>query len=114
MKVLRTHSTNGPNQPDEGELLQLINTADVGHPGNRHIVKLLDSFLHTGPNGQHPCLVFETLGESLYTMLGRTPQRSLPLNTVKSIARQTLLALEYLHVRCKLIHTGETWLHWYG
>lgn len=65
----------------------------------------MDSFIHNGPNGQHYCLVFETLGESVRSLQKNTGQGSLPLNTVKSIARQTLLALEYLHTY-NLIHTG--------
>ncbi len=34
---------------------------------SRHIIQLLDNFVHHGPNGTHQCLVFELLGPALET-----------------------------------------------
>jgi serine/threonine-protein kinase SRPK3 len=106
LKVLRTDSTKAPNQPDEADLVHFVNAANPQHPGPHHIVQLLDHFIHSGPNGDHSCLVFEPLGESVLSLQKRSEHGSLPLNNVKMIARQVLLALDYLHSYCNLIHTG--------
>jgi serine/threonine protein kinase len=34
-----------------------------------YIVKLIDDFVHQGPNGEHQCLVFELLGPTIDSVL---------------------------------------------
>ena len=77
------------------------------HPGHEHIVKILDSFTHSGPNGEHDCIVFEAPGESVLDFQRRCEDGRLPLAMVRTIARQLLLALDYIHSGCRLIHTGK-------
>lgn len=36
------------------------------HP---HVVRLLDYFTHKGPHGTHMCMVFETLGDNLLSLI---------------------------------------------
>lgn len=70
------------------------------------IVQLLDDFSITGPNGTHTCLVFEVLGESLLQLLLKENQGAgLAIPTVKKFSKQILLGLDWLHRRCKIIHT---------
>eukprot|EP00887_Chlorella_sp_A99_P000093 scaffold16.g93.t1 len=61
-------------------------------------VRLLDSFDHTGPHGRHVCMVFEVMGDNLLTLIRLYDHRGLPLPVV-------LVALDYLHTTCKIIHT---------
>ncbi|KAH6846962.1 kinase-like domain-containing protein [Chaetomium sp. MPI-CAGE-AT-0009] len=66
-----------------------------------HLVQLLDSFVHQGPNGEHQCLVFELLGPTVdYTVAdyyrGDDPE-SLPATIVLRITRQLLQTLAALH-----------------
>lgn len=95
---------------DQSELsiLNDLNRNDFPVERSRHIVTLLNSFQHHGPNGKHTCLVFETLGPSLSTMLdwtpeyrGRTPMGSkcyrFPLWMAKRISKDVLLGISYLH-----------------
>lgn len=74
--------------------------------GTRHITQLMGEFKHRGPNGIHICLVFEPMGPSVNTMVEELPQfnpRKLamkvryPPRMTKSILRQSLEALEFLH-----------------
>lgn len=67
---------------------------------------MIDRFTHSGPNGQHSCIVFEPLGESVLHLQKRSKNGRLPLDTVKATARQTLLGPDYLHRRCNIIHTS--------
>lgn len=75
------------------------------HSYSQRIVTLLDEFKLVGRNGIHVCLVFELLGQDLhYWMLG-SRQTGLPLPWVKLIIQQVLQGLDYLHTKCKIIHT---------
>ncbi|KAH1432041.1 hypothetical protein KXX32_002647 [Aspergillus fumigatus] len=72
----------------------------------RHVTRLLGEFEHRGPNGLHRCLVFEPMGPSVNTMVEELPQfkprrRGMkvryPLRMAKSILKQSLQALAFLH-----------------
>lgn len=78
-----------------------------GHAGEDHVVGLVDHFMHAGPHGNHVCMVFEVLGESLLSLIRRPPYptNGIPLALVRQISRQILLALDFLHARCGIIHT---------
>lgn len=69
------------------------------------VVTLLNSFLHVGPHGKHVCLVFEILGTNLLELIKRYNYKGIPLPLCKSIARQVLLGLDFLHRSCGIIHT---------
>ncbi|ODV83560.1 hypothetical protein CANARDRAFT_181869, partial [[Candida] arabinofermentans NRRL YB-2248] len=164
IKIVRASKNYQEAAIDEIKILEKINSGTDDHPGKKHIVKLLDHFVHVGPNGDHICMVFEVLGENMLSLLLRYKQfqkkktneikeRSnsettssittstpatrtsidddipppaaaeqhlstladlnilnesyggLPLSLVKQIAKQLLLALDYMHRDCGLIHT---------
>ncbi|KAI3321373.1 serine protein kinase [Xylariaceae sp. AK1471] len=74
--------------------------------GAQHITQLLDDFEHRGPNGLHKCLVFEPMGPTVNTMVEELPQFKprlwkmkvrYPPRMAKSILRQSLQALTFLH-----------------
>lgn len=85
-------------------LRHIIQVAPV--KGTRYITRLLDEFEHHGPNGIHKCLVFEPMGPSVNTMVEELPQFNprkrgmkirYPLRMAKSILKQSLQALAFLH-----------------
>lgn len=51
------------------------------------------------------CLVFEVLGCNLLKLIINSNYLGLPIKDVKSIMRQVLEGLDYLHTKCKIIHT---------
>ncbi|KAL6967110.1 non-specific serine,threonine protein kinase [Sarracenia purpurea var. burkii] len=69
------------------------------------VVKLLDHFKHSGPNGQHVCMVFEYLGDNLLTLIKYSDYRGVPLRMVKEICFHILVGLDYLHRQLSIIHT---------
>jgi len=103
--VVRSATQYKETALDEIKLLERIATANPSHPGRQHIVSLLDHFEHVGPNGDHICLVFEALGESVLSTIKRYQYRGLPVHIVKQITKQVLLGLDYLHRECGVIHT---------
>ncbi|KAF8527948.1 putative dis1-suppressing protein kinase dsk1 [Hysterangium stoloniferum] len=85
------------------------------HPGSRHIISLLDYFSARGrfQGEDHICMVFEPLGENLLNLLdkcrghygGRNEHGGLSLNLLKTIGKQVLMGLQFLHDECGLVHT---------
>ncbi|XP_052175022.1 uncharacterized protein LOC127789947 [Diospyros lotus] len=88
---------------DEITILQQI--ADGDPEDKKCVVKLLDHFKHSGPNGQHVCMVFEYLGDNLLTLIKYTDYRGLPIQRVKEICYHILVGLDYLHRQLSIIHT---------
>ncbi|KAL3849611.1 hypothetical protein ACJIZ3_011493 [Penstemon smallii] len=77
-----------------------------GDPDDKKcVVKLLDHFKHSGPNGQHVCMVFEYLGDNLLTLIKYSDYRGVPLDMVKKICYNILVGLDYLHRQLSIIHT---------
>ena len=105
LKVVRSAAHYTETAIDEIKLLNKIVSAKPNHPGRKHVVSLLDSFEHIGPNGKHVCMVFEVLGENLLGLIKRWNHRGIPMPLVKQITKQVLLGLDYLHRECGIIHT---------
>ncbi|XP_059314776.1 uncharacterized protein LOC132065402 [Lycium ferocissimum] len=77
-----------------------------GDPDDKKcVVKLLDHFKHSGPNGQHVCMVFEYLGDNLLTVIKYSDYRGLAIHKVKEICFHILVGLDYLHRQLSIIHT---------
>ncbi|KAI4368727.1 hypothetical protein MLD38_017251 [Melastoma candidum] len=88
---------------DEIKILKQVAEGDPDD--NKCVVKLLDHFKHSGPNGQHVCLVFEFLGDNLLTLIKYSDYRGVPLCMVKEICYHVLVGLDYLHRQLSIIHT---------
>lgn len=88
---------------DEIKILKQI--ADGDPEDTQCVVKLLDHFKHSGPNGHHVCMVFEFLGDNLLTLIKYADYRGISLPMVKEICRYVLTGLNYLHQNLSIIHT---------
>ncbi|MCO5602579.1 hypothetical protein L7F22_056713 [Adiantum nelumboides] len=88
---------------DEVSILKQIAEGDPDD--TKSVVKLLDSFKHSGPNGHHVCMVFEYLGDNLLTLIKCYDYKGLPLEMVKNISHHVLVGLDYLHRQLSIIHT---------
>ena len=88
-----THYTEAAR--DEIEMLTEIREGDPADA--KCCCRLLDTFSHAGPHGRHMCMVFEVLGDNLLALIKHFRYRGIPLPIVRSVARQVLVALDYLH-----------------
>ena len=70
------------------------------------MLPLRSQFKHEGPNGEHVCFVFDVLGYHLDHQTAWFKHGRLPVRAVKTITRQLLLGLDFLHRECGIIHTG--------
>ncbi|CUM64389.1 uncharacterized protein PRCAT00001991001 [Priceomyces carsonii] len=105
MKIVRSAKHYTETAIDEIKLLDKVTTTDPHHPGHEHVIQLLDTFTHKGPNGIHVVMVFEVLGENLLGLIRRYKHRGIPVVFVKQIAKQLLSSLDFLHRKCGVIHT---------
>ncbi|KAK0669037.1 kinase-like domain-containing protein [Cercophora samala] len=80
-----------------GVLQALRDRGDPGHPGHRHVSHIAESFHVQGPNGRHLCVVMDVLGPAVSSVAARCPNYRLDGNRARSISRQLLLAVDYLH-----------------
>lgn len=87
------------------EINVLSSIADGDPSNSKFVVQLIDNFKHTGPNGQHHCMVLEFLGDSLLRLIKYSHYKGLPLNKVREICKYILIGLDYLHSELGIIHT---------
>uniref|UniRef100_A0A674AW19 non-specific serine/threonine protein kinase n=1 Tax=Salmo trutta TaxID=8032 RepID=A0A674AW19_SALTR len=105
MKVVKSAEHYTETALDEIKLLRSVRNTDQNDPSREKVVQLLDDFKISGMNGSHVCMVFEVLGHHLLKWIIKSNYQGLPLPCVKSIIRQVLQGLDYLHSKCKIIHT---------
>nr|XP_048689424.1 SRSF protein kinase 3 [Caretta caretta] len=105
LKVVKSARHYTETAMDEIKLLKCVRDSDPSDPKRENIVQLLDDFKISGINGVHVCMVMEVLGHQLLKWIIKSNYQGLPLPCVKSILRQVLQGLDYLHTKCKIIHT---------
>lgn len=105
VKIVRSARHYTETALDEIKLLRQVSCNDIQHKGKEHVIGFLDSFTHQGPNGSHVVMIFEVLGENLLSLIKKYKHRGIPIIYVKQIAKQLLLALDFLHREVGVIHT---------
>ncbi|XP_068171151.1 SRSF protein kinase 3-like [Antennarius striatus] len=105
LKVVKSAETFTETALDEIRLLKCVRDSDPKDAKREKIVQLIDDFMISGVNGEHVCMVLEVLGHQLLRWIIKSNYSGLPLPCVKSILRQVLQGLDYLHTKCKIIHT---------
>lgn len=105
IKIVKSARHFAETAKDEIKILKSVRDSDPSNPRRDKTVQLLDDFKITGVNGTHFCMVFEVLGDNLLKLIRKSNYRGIPIENVKSITRQVLEGLDYLHTCCKIIHT---------
>uniref|UniRef100_A0A2R5LMS7 non-specific serine/threonine protein kinase n=1 Tax=Ornithodoros turicata TaxID=34597 RepID=A0A2R5LMS7_9ACAR len=105
LKVVKSASHYTDTALDEIKLLKAVRESDTDDSCRERVVQLLDDFKISGINGTHMCMVFEVLGHNLLKLIIRSNYQGIPLQNVKTIIKQVLEGLEYLHSKCQIIHT---------
>ncbi|GAM17929.1 hypothetical protein SAMD00019534_011040 [Acytostelium subglobosum LB1] len=98
LKIVRSAKSYTETAEDEIKLLKASGNSVA-------VARLLDHFVHKGPNGKHICMVFEVLGNNLLDLIKHYRYRGIPLPLVKSIMKQVIMGLDHLHTQCAIIHT---------
>lgn len=103
LKIQRSASKYTEAAVDEITLCSQVRDGDP--TGAAQCVQLVDSFEHRGPHGCHVCMAFPVYGQNLLALIKAYDYKGIPLPVVKSIARQVLLSLNYIHTKLNIIHT---------
>eukprot|EP00062_Callorhinchus_milii_P006060 gi/632946804/ref/XP_007888739.1/ PREDICTED: SRSF protein kinase 3-like [Callorhinchus milii] len=104
---------------DEIQFLRCVRGRRSSDVEKERVIQLLDNFSLVGGNDLHilsicflyltlfpdMCLVFELLGDNLHQWILRSKRQGLPIACVKKIIQQVLQGLNYLHTKCRIIHT---------
>ncbi|KAL9913239.1 SR splicing factor protein kinase isoform 1-T2 [Glossina fuscipes fuscipes] len=105
IKIVKSAPHFAETAKDEIKILKSVRDSEPENPRRQKTVQLLDDFKINGVNGTHICMVFEVLGDNLLKLIRKSNYRGIPIENVKSITRQVLEGLDYLHTCCKIIHT---------
>jgi serine/threonine protein kinase len=112
-KVLDTDYSNGRavalkvNAAKAGyqELKMLLRLKETG-PEPENVIKLLDHFEFSGPNGLHLCMVLELMWMDVGTFVGAQCSSEFKMSVAREVARQVLRGLEVLRSH-GITHNGS-------
>lgn len=105
LKIVKSAQHFTETALDEIRILKSVRESDPSDPKRNKVVQLLNDFKISGVNGVHVCMVFEVLGHHLLKLIIKSNYRGIPRANVRTIMRQVLEGLDYLHSKCKIIHT---------
>jgi len=103
LKIQKSASQYTEAAEDEITLLWAARTTKG--QAKKFVVNLLNHFVFHGPNGKHVCMVFEVMGKNILSLIKKYDYRGIPMDLTKRLAYQILVGLDYLHRKCKIIHT---------
>ena len=90
----------------EIEMLRRIHYYDENlDKTKKKIIDITNNFEVDDKTGIHKCIVYDEIGKDLYDIMITYYRQGFPKKYVKSIIRQVLEALCYLHIKCGIIHT---------
>lgn len=105
LKIVKSAQHFTETALDEIKILKAVRESDPSDPKRNKTVQLLNDFKISGVNGVHVCMVFEVLGHHLLKLIIKSNYRGIPRNNVRTIMKQVLEGLDYLHTKCQIIHT---------
>lgn len=105
LKIVKSATNFTETAKDEIKILKAVRDTDPSDLMRNKTVQLLNDFKITGVNGTHVCMVFEVLGHNLLKLIIKSQYRGIPYENVRTIIRQVLEGLQYLHTKCQIIHT---------
>ncbi|XP_069098264.1 SRSF protein kinase 2-like [Pleurodeles waltl] len=105
IKVVKSGFSFTSAAKDEIKMLKNMDETVSKNPYRDKVVKLIEDFEISGEYGTHICMVFDFQGSHLLKWIVKSNHNGLPVPCVKTIIKQVLQALTFLHTECGIIHT---------
>ena len=109
LKISKASAQYKESTEYEAQILTMIREIRQEHSkkfiGAQNVIKVYDFFEHQGPYGSHCVIVLEMLEQSLLSVMNTHEFNGVPIRTVKSITKQILQGLTFLHTKASLCHT---------
>ncbi|KAH8693574.1 kinase domain protein [Talaromyces proteolyticus] len=102
--TLKIYTRDEVNQ-EEVQIYKQLSQGNSSHLGYAHVRRALDIFTIPRSEGGHHCLVQKPMWESFRDLLLRNLNHRFTEDLLRTGLTQVLLALDYLHTECKLVHT---------
>jgi serine/threonine-protein kinase SRPK3 len=104
---VKVSEANSRQAARELEVYGRINSISTSHAGFKCVRTLLDTFNIDTATGSHICMVHKPLGLRISDFQELVPGERLPQEILKLTLKHVLLALDFLHSKCDLAHTGK-------
>ncbi|PLB43367.1 protein kinase [Aspergillus steynii IBT 23096] len=98
-------TNSNQNAEDEREIEACIANTDPSHHGHPFLRTSSECFEIEGPEGKHLCFAYEPLREPLWLFRRRFVDEKIPFPIIKLYIRFLLAGIDYLHTKCKIVHT---------
>ncbi|PGH03223.1 CMGC/SRPK protein kinase [Helicocarpus griseus UAMH5409] len=95
--TLKITTAESAERSHELRILSRLREADSQLPGKTMVQSLLDSFLFSGPNGTHHCLVMDAARVNIHEAKDASYHRLLHLPAARAIAAQLVFGLQFIH-----------------
>jgi len=106
LKILTNGLVEKSAASTELEMSRCIATTDPKSEGVRYLRTVLNSFEVSGPDSTHVALVYGPLRESVARFRRRLANGQIPSYFLKPLIAMVLKGLDYLHTKCRVVHTG--------
>ena len=107
--ALKVYISDHRQSRTEVEVYTHLKSVKTSHPGSELIRTVLDTFEVVKESSSHQCLVHKPLGLTLKELRMLSSGR-LPGEMLKAIVNYLLLALDYLHTKARVVHTGTSYM----
>ena len=103
--LLRTYQGKEPEHRPQKTLYVDQGLSEPPHPGWHRVSAFMGACYCL--DLRHLVLIFPLYGESMKDFMYGEPAKRLSTPYAKKVAKDTLLALDYLHSHCGIIHCGK-------
>jgi hypothetical protein len=90
---------------EEFQIYIHLDQGNPSHPGYAHVRTAWDMFTISRSGGNHRYLVQKPMWESFKDLLSKSGSSIKMEDLLKAGLRQVFLGLDYLHIKCEIVHT---------
>ncbi|KAF9480906.1 kinase-like protein [Pholiota conissans] len=107
LKVMIVNASlrNFDNEDHELRSTFVVTKKNPKHPGYAHCLPMRDFTVCTSYHGLHMALAFDVMASGVYSLQKTLPYKVFTPRNARRIVKQVLLALQYMHEECGLVHT---------